>query len=249
MKSSLISAFIGCTMLLVSSSAAQPTCSPSTNISNFNGTPIEAGNFIWFNANFSASGIPSVGATISFTSSTITFTADQTYTVSVPNAQITFSSSVVCASTSFDTRSNTWNTTVPLSGSDEIFLTGVAFPVPASFALANGRVQGPVSWQGSFASDTAGISVAWKWSAAVYTTFSTDYNKLGVKPAHNNVCMYQNGDHAGTPEGVDPGSGRPFKNFVVGGARGGGGSNWTGSWSGTAGISVCVNSGGGGLPM
>ena len=59
-------------------------------ISNFNGTPIEQGNFIWFNANFTASGIPSTGATISFTASTITFTADQLYTVNVPNAQITF---------------------------------------------------------------------------------------------------------------------------------------------------------------
>jgi hypothetical protein len=177
------------------------------------------------------------------------FTADQTYTVTVPNGQITFSPTVVCASTSFDTGTNTWTTTVPLAGSDEIFLTGVVFTAPPSFGQANGRVQGPVSWQGAFSSDTAGISVAWKWGAAVYKVFSTDYNMLSVKPAHNNVCMYQNGDHAGTPEGVDPGSGRPFKNFVVGGARGGGGSNWTGSWSGTAGVSVCINSGGGGVPI
>jgi hypothetical protein len=174
--------------------------------------------------------------------------ADQLYTVSVPNAQITFTPGA-CASTTFDTASNTWITTVPLTGSDEIFLTGLALPVPASFALANGRVQGPVSWQGTFASDTAGISVGWKWGAAVYKVFSTDYNLLNVKPAHNNTCLYQNSDHAGTPEGVDPVSGRPFKDFVTGGARGGGGSNWTGSWSGTAGVSVCVNSGGGGVPQ
>jgi hypothetical protein len=31
--------------------------------------------------------------------------------------------------------------------------------------------------------------------------------------------MYNNSDHAGTPEGVDPSSGRTFKSFVVGGAR------------------------------
>ena len=29
---------------------------------------------------------------------------------------------------------NTFNTTVPVSGSDEIFLTGLAFPVPGNFA-------------------------------------------------------------------------------------------------------------------
>lgn len=222
---------------------AQSTCTPASNASNFNGTPIQSGNFIWFNANFSARGIPTTGATISFTNSSITLTADQTYTVSVPNAQVKFDPSAVCSSTTFDTGSNTWTTTVPVAGSDEIFLSGVAFPVPAGFALAGGRVQGPVVWQGSFTSDTAGLSVSWKWGAAVYTNFTTDYNALGVKPTHQQTCLYQNGDHAGTPEGVDTGSGRLFKSFVVGGARGGGGSNWTGSWSGTQGVSVCQGTG------
>lgn len=244
MKQSSAIVLISTALLFVSSVAAQSTCSPSNNISNFNGTPIQPGNFVWFNANFTASGIPSSGATISFNTSTITFTTDQPYTVNVPNAQITFDPNAVCASTTFDTGTNTWMTTVPLAGSDEIFLTGVPFLVPAGF----GRVQGPVTWQGTFTSTTPGISVAWKWGAAVYKVFSTNYNMLGVKPAHTNTCLYQNSDHAGTPEGVDPGSGRPFKDFVTGGARGGGGSNWTGSWSGTAGVSVCVNGGGGGGP-
>ena len=228
-------------MIFAYSLMAQPICSPSANTSNFNGTAIEPGSFIWFNANFTASGIPSTGATISFTSSTITFTADQPYIVNVPNAQITFDPHAACASTSFDTLSNTWTTIVPLSGSDEIFLTGVAFPVPATFANSGGRVQGPVTWQGTFTSGTAGISVSWKWGAAVYKVFSADYNVLGVKPAHTSTCLYNNSDHAGTPEGVDPGSGLPFKRFVTGGARGGGGSNWTGSWSSTVGVSVCVS--------
>jgi hypothetical protein len=235
MKQSPIIVLINAAILFASSAAAQ-TCSPSSNISNFNGTPIEPDSVIWFNANFTASGIPSTGATISFTGSTITFTADQPYTVNVPNAQITFSPTAMCAVTSFDTASNTWITTVPLAGSDEIFLSGAAFPVPAGFS----RVNGPVVWQGTFTSATAGISVGWKWGAAVYKVFTTDYNMLGVKPAHTNTCLYQNSDHAGTPEGVDPGSGLPFKDCVTGGARGGGGANWTGSWSGTVGVSVCV---------
>ena len=235
MKQPPLSVLIGAAIFLASSAAAQ-TCLPSSNISNFNGTPIGSGNYIWFNANFTASGIPSTGATITFAFSTITFTADQTYTVAAPNAQITFDPNAVCSSTTFDTASNTWMTTVPLSGSDEIFLSGAAFPVPASFS----RVNGPVTWQGTFTSATAGISVGWKWGAAVYKTFSLDYNLLGVKPTHTHACLYNNSDHAGTPEGVDLNSGLPFKDFVTGGARGGGGSNWTGSWSGTAGVSVCV---------
>jgi hypothetical protein len=240
MKQSPITVLISAAILLASSATAQSSCSPSSNISNFNGTSIAANNFIWFNANFTASGIPSSGATITFTS-TITFTADQPYAVPVPDAKIKFDPNAVCASTTFD--ANTWTTIVPLAGSDEIFLSGVAFLVPAGFS----RVNGPVTWQGTFTSDTAGISVAWKWGAAVYKTFSTDYNVLGIKPTHTRACLYNNSDHAGTPQGVDPNSGQPFKDFVVGGARGGGGSNWTGSWSGTAGVSVCVN--GGGVPM
>ena len=225
-------------MLFASISPAQ-TCPASTIVSNFDGTKISGGTYIWFNANFTAGGIPSSGATISFTASSVAFTADQAYIVPVPNASVTFDPNAVCASTTFDTGTNTWMTTVPITGSDEIFLTGVAFPVPASFANSDGRVQGPVAWQGTFTSDTAGLSASWKWGAAVYKVFSTDYNNLGVKPTHAKSCLYANSDHAGTPEGVDPGSGKLYKTFVIGGARGGGGSNWTGSWSGTQGVSVC----------
>jgi hypothetical protein len=82
------------------------------------------------------------------------------------------------------------------------------------------------------------MTILWKWGAAVYARFSTDYNLLAIKPTHSSSCVYPNSDHAGTPEGVDPSSGVAFKNFVIGGARGGGGSNWTGSWSGTVNVAV-----------
>jgi hypothetical protein len=213
---------------------------PSANASNFNGTPIAGGNYIWFNASFKASGIPATGATIFLNNSTIFFTADQPYTVAVPNAQVVFDPNAVCASTTFDSGSNTWNTVVPLSGTDSIFLSGVAFPVPASFANANGLVKGPVVWQGTFSDNTSGgIAISWKWGAAVYSNFSTDYNLLAVKPAHAQSCSYTNGDQDGTPEGINPSTGLPFKHSVVGGARGGGGSNWTGSWSGTVSTTAC----------
>jgi hypothetical protein len=54
-----------------------------------------------------------------------------------------------------------------------------------------------------------------------------DYTGLGVKPVDDNdASIYtHNADHAGTPEN--------FKPYVIGGARGGGGSNYTGSYSGT----------------
>jgi hypothetical protein len=150
----------------------------------------------------------------------------------VPNALITFSSDVTCTTTSFDAITNTWMATVPISGSDEIFLSGLAFPVPASFASSGGKVAGPVTWNGTVASGTPGVSINWKWGAAVYTTFATEYNSLAIKPAHSNACNYNDSDHAGTPEGINP-IGISFQRFVTGGAGGGGGSNFTGGWSGT----------------
>jgi len=203
-------------------------CSAQTsNGSNFNGTTISPGTYVWFNANFTANGIPSTGATVFFQDSTIQFTANQNYKLFVPNAEITFSPTATCTSYSFDTATHTWQTIVPVKGDDEIFLTGLTFPVPAGFS----QVQN-VNWQGTMSSTVPGVSIQWKWGAAVYTTFSGNYNTLAIKPGHQTSCSYNNGDHAGTPEGIDSLSGQPFKDFVIGGARGGGGSNWTGSWSG-----------------
>src|SRR5262249_42524658 len=101
-----------------------PPCTPVSNSSGFNGTPVASGDFIWFNSNVSVSGIPSSGATIFFTNSTIQLGAN---TLSVPNGQIVFSPAANCSSTVFDTGSNTWITTVPISGSDEIFLSGLSY--------------------------------------------------------------------------------------------------------------------------
>ncbi len=56
-------------------------------------------------------------------------------------------------------------------------------------------------------------------------TDMTDYNAIGVKPTHTNACLYNDSQDAGTPENR--------KQFVTGGAHGGGGSNFTGSRSGT----------------
>ena len=122
---------------------------------------------------------------------------------------------------------NEWETVVPSSGlSGNDFVSGLAFEVPFDFP---GGIN-PVIWSGTFSSDTPGVSINWQWAAAVYTMFSTDYNLLGVKPVDDNMgSVYLNSDHAGTPEN--------FKTFVTGGARGGGGSNFTGSLSATAGVS------------
>jgi hypothetical protein len=206
-------------------------CSVSTsNPSNFNGTPINPGAFIWFSSNFTVKGVGLQKVNVFFQNQTIQFTADKAYSLTVPNAVVTFDPSASCASTTFDTSSQTWRTIAPLSGSDEIFISGLAFPVPSGFSKVNGNV----NWQGSMSSDTPGVTVQWKWGAAVYNTFTTDYNEIAPKAAHSNTCALNNSDHAGTPEGTL--NGMSMQKFVTGGARGGGGSNFTGSWSGTVSV-------------
>jgi hypothetical protein len=197
-----------------------PPCPTSSIQSNFNGTGIPAGDTVWFNAHIKANGIPSSGATINFSCSTITSSA---FSATVPNGVIIFSPNATCATTTFS--NNTWTTIVPVSGSDEIFLTGLALPVPSG--LPGGGIS--PTWSGIFSSSVPGVSVQWQWGAAAYTCWPAApgvYNMLNVKPTHQNACNVNNGDHAGTPES------KAFQ-CVTGGATGGGGSNFTGSWSGT----------------
>lgn len=206
-------------------STTPPPCLPveSCITSGFNGTPINPNNCIWFNANFSAKGIPATGATVVFANSTITINGT---TYSEPGGTIHFDPTATCATTTFD--GTQWQTTVPVSGSDEILLSAFSFPAGTDLRAAT------VTWCGDFSADTSGISVNWKWGAAVYTCLcGEDYNSVMVKPTHSNACGLSNGDHAGTPENPT------LKHCVIGGARGGGGSNFTGSWSGTKGVGLC----------
>jgi uncharacterized repeat protein (TIGR01451 family) len=214
---------------------------PSSIQSNFNGTTISPSNYIWFNSNFSASGIQN-GSTLSFTNSTLSVVSKSgtQYSVAVPDATITFSSSASCASTSFS--GGKWVTTIPVAGSDEIFLSGLL--VKASTITGSSSVDlksSTITWTGSFGSNTSGLKVNWKWGAAVYSASSaviaaaSNPNQIGVKPTHTNACNFTGSDHAGTPMSL--------KQNVVGGARGGGGSNYTGSWSGTGKVTPCAQQG------
>ena len=221
--------------ILTCGATPPPVCAAmSANASNFNGTSLDAGQWIWFNANFSVTGIPKTGAVITFSNSKILNAANGTaISNSVQSARITFSPSAPCGSTTFDTMTNTWFTIVPMRADDEIFLSGVAVPVPPG-GLPGGI---NVNWTGTF--DTGGvpgISIDWKWGAAVYSSLDGDFNNLTIKPGHQTACGFNGADHAGTPEGVNS-LNQLWKQFVVGGGTGGGGSNWTGSWSGTQSVS------------
>jgi hypothetical protein len=221
----------------VDSSICGTTPPPPTNClpvsscttSEFNGTAIPAGDTIWFNSVFKVSGLNSHPATILFDATTINFSVNGSpVTVTLPPAIITFSATATTASTTYNTGMGAWVTVVPDTYSGNVFLSGAAYHVPVNYP---GGIKS-VIWCGDFSADTQGLSVNWQWAAAVYTCFNSDLTTVGVKPVDDNkLSQYQNSDHAGTPEN--------FKSCVTGGARGGGGSNFTGSYSGTAAATLC----------
>jgi hypothetical protein len=207
------------------SPTATPGCQFSTSINaNFNGSAIHAGSHIWFSSVLKPSGLGVTPVTFLFTQQTIT---SASFAVTVPDAMVTFDPTATSATTTFI--GGMWVTRVPSSGlAGNTFLAGVAFDVPTD--IPGGLKD--VKWSGTIVPDTPGTSLQWKWAAAVYTLFSADYNLLGVKPVDDNkASQFKNSDHAGTPES--------FKVFVIGGATGGGGTNYTGGYSGTVQVGPC----------
>lgn len=192
--------------------------------SNFNGTSVAAGRYIWFSSVLKLNGtVPSGTFTISFKGQTITF-KDGT-TLHVPDSTVTFSSTATSASTTFS--GGMWQTVTPKTLSGNTFLSGFTYLNPSS--RVGDSLTNPVLWNGTFTSSVPGVSLNWQWAAAVYKTFNTDYTQLGVKATDDNSHnAYLNSDHAGTPENY-----AHIANNVIGGATGGGGGNFTGSYSGT----------------
>ena len=177
---------------------AQASCGSSSNTSNFNGTDIPAQSYIWFQSRLTAGNLPADGQTIAVTNASITFTAASTqYVVPVPDATITGSATATTATTTFV--NGTWVTVVPGGAGGSQFVSGVAVPVP------NGLPGGinPVTWTATFNSNPPDNKINWQWSAAVYTTFTTDYNALGVD---TQVCRptIRSTSLAGRVEVADP---------------------------------------------
>ena len=202
------------------------TPNPSSIQSNFNGTSLGGGSYLWFTSVLKVNGLSTTGpTTVSCINQTIQFSVNGTkYVLSVPDAAVTFDPHATAATTRFDTSTAAWLTTVPSTLGGNTFLSALADKVPGG-GLPGGI--NPVTWSGTFRSTASKLSINWQWATAVYTDFNTDFSSLGIKPVDDNkLSQYQNADHAGTPEN--------WKSFVTGGARGGGGSNYTGGLSGTA---------------
>jgi hypothetical protein len=175
-------------------------------------------NVVWIDAHIGTpSGVSTTTVTtVNFTG--VTFVLNGT-TYPLPDGLLVFNPSAPATpSTTFDATfglHGRWVTTVnPNDLSDEIFFDGNALPVDSNIS---GGGQATLSY--TTTSTDNNLKFAWQWSAAIYTFW----------PGNNQaqILAYHHSDHAGTPEN------RQVQQSLIQGPRGGGGSNFTGSWSGT----------------
>ena len=185
---------------------------------------------MWFNSIFKVRDVSRQLLHVTFYQSTAQFQYTDAggnlvnVNLSLPDAHVTIDPSASMASTAFDAVNNVWNTTLPWDVDDNAFLTGTSWAIPAGGLPADVE---PVTVCGTFASDVAGVDIGWRWAAAAYSSFGADNTTLNVKPMDtDNDNPPKNFDRAGTPEN--------YKQFVIPGARGKGGKNYTGSYSRSA---------------
>jgi len=196
---------------------ATPTV--SSIAASFNMTPIPAGDTVWFSSVGKVSGLGTGTTSLHLDGGTVSFTAGTTaYSVAVPDTTVTFTPLATKATTTYS--SSGWLVTAPLKFSGNVFLGGAALPVVSGLP---GGVKN-VTWQTNVTADAPKVSVSWKWGAAVYTSFGGSLDGVGAKAVDDmKVDFFKNNDAAGTPEN--------FKAFVVRGATGTGGNNYTGGSS------------------
>jgi hypothetical protein len=178
---------------------------------------------VWINAHIGTpSGIPTnTVTTVQFTG--VTFVLNGV-TYGLPDGILSFNPSASATpATMFDSTNvpnGTWTTTLnPSDLSDEIFFDGQAVPVDSN--ISGG---GSATFNFTTLTNDTSLNFNWQWSAAVYTTWPGN-NLAGILPYHNSL-------DAGTPQNT------AVQKSLIQGPRGGGGSNFTGSWSGT-GTGVC----------
>jgi hypothetical protein len=185
------------------------------------GAPVSWNNFsasapdvVWVNAHIGTpSGVPTTSVTtVEFTGVTLTVNSTS---YALPNGTLTFDPSAPATPSTTFSSTTGWTTTVnPNYLSDEIFFDGQAVPVDSNLT---GGGQATLSF--TTQSTDNDLDFQWQWSAAVYTYWP------GNSAAE--ILAYHDSLHAGTPLNTE------VQQSLIQGPRGGGGSNYTGSWSGT----------------
>jgi hypothetical protein len=190
----------------------------SSSMINFNNNTISQNSYIWFSAvaNITHTGNYPV---------TITFINQNINTVGlnlVPaNAKLIITNAVSQASTVFT--GGEWVTTAPPNLSGNYFVSGFAYQTPGTIAPSLASVK----WRGIWTSSSSCVtSIRWKWSAAVYSNFTTTNSMINVQPVDDaSASPYGNNDFAGTPENYKP--------FCIPGALSSGVPDYVGTYTTT----------------
>lgn len=183
---------------------------------SWNGFTAPAGSVVWTHAHISnPKNVPTnTITTVDFTG--VSLVVNST-TYALPNGQIVFNPATSTPTTVVNA-DGSWTTTVNPSFNSDIFFDGQAIPVDSN--LENGG-HGNTGSTLSFSTNSSdsSLSFQWQWSAAVYTSWPGNA-AANIEPVHAKL-------QAGAPQNT------AVEADLIQGPRGGGGSNFTGSWSGT----------------
>ena len=227
----------GCMSVLSTNIAITKAAADYSRITaGFNNNDIPLGRSIWFSAVVNVNYTGTYPLTLSFTDQNI---ASSRFNVNPKIAKLIITDSVTQATTSFT--GTEWLTIAPPNINGNYFISGYSHLVPSTIL----RNLSAITWKGVWTASRPGVTtLQWKWSAAVYSTFSTDLTTLGVKAADGDTTtIYTNTDPAGSPEN--------YKLFVIAGGRGLGNGDFVGTYSGPIARIPCtnVNFGGGSVRM
>jgi hypothetical protein len=140
-------------------------------------------------------------------------------TYALPNGQVVFNPAVSTPTTVVNA-DDSWTTTVNPTFNDDIFFDGHAIPVDSNIENGgHGNSGSTLSFSTNSSDSTLQFLFQWQWGAAVYTTWPGN--------AAANIETVDAAQQAGAP--LSP----AVEADLIQGPRGGGGSNFTGTWSGT----------------
>jgi hypothetical protein len=182
---------------------------------SWNGFTAPAGSVVWINAHLDASNVPTnTITTVDFTGVSLVVNAT---TYALPNGQVVFNPAVSTPTTVVNA-DGSWTTTVNPTFNNDIFFDGQAIPVDSNLENGGHGNTGSTLSFSTNSSDSA-LKFQWQWGAAVYTSWPGNA-AANIEPVHG-------AQQAGAP--LNP----TVEADLIQGPRGGGGSNFTGSWSGT----------------
>jgi len=217
----------GCLVILSTSISVTKAAADFSRITGaFNNNDIPIGRYIWFSAVVKVNYTGTYPLMLSFTDQNI---ASSRFNLNPKIARLVITDTVTQATTTFT--GTEWLTIAPPNISGNYFISGYSHLLPSTIL----RNLSAITWKGVWTASKPGVSsVDWKWSAAVYSNFSTDYTLLGVKSADGDTTtMYANNDPAGSPEN--------YKLFTVAGARGIGIGDYVGTYTGPISRIPCTN--------